>query len=107
MASIATTDALIEKSPETAAAAVRAIVATQKALKEDPGLATQAAQLLFPPSETALIRQLIERDLPYYDASISPEFVAGMNKFAHDVGISDGQAPYERVVATQFSGLWK
>lgn len=107
MASIATTDALIEKSPETAAAAVRAIVATQKALKKDPGLATQAAQRLFPPSETALIRQLIERDLPYYDASISPEFVAGMNMFAHDVGISDGQAPYERVVATQFSSLWK
>lgn len=107
MASIATTDALIEKSPETAAAAVRAIVATLKALKKDPGLATQAAQRLFPPSETALIEQLIERDLPYYDASISPEFVAGMNKFAHDVGISDGQAPYERVVATQFSSLWK
>ncbi len=107
MASIATTDRIIEKSPDTAAAAVRAIVATQKALKWDPSLATQAAQRLFPPSETALIKELIERDLPYYDATISREFVAGMNRFAHDLGISHAQAPYDRVVATQFSPLCK
>lgn len=107
MASIATTDRLIEKSPDTAAAAVRAIVATQEALKRDPGLAAPAAQRLFPPSETALINELIERDLPYYDATISREFVAGMNRFAHDVGISNGRTPYDRVVATQFSHLWK
>jgi len=107
MASLATTERIIEKSPDTAAAAVRAIVATQNALKRDLSLATQAAQRLFPPSETALINELIERDLPYYDATISREFVAGMNRFAHDVGISDGQAPYDRVVATQFSPLWK
>jgi NitT/TauT family transport system substrate-binding protein len=106
MASIAATDRLIGKSPETAAAAVRAIVATQRALKQDPGLATQAAQRLFPPSETALIRKLIERDLPYYSASISPEFIAGMNRFTHDLGIADGHAPYDRVVASQFEGLW-
>jgi len=107
MASIATTDALIERSPETAAAAVRAIVAIQRALKENPDLATQAAQQLFPASETALIKDLIVRDLPYYDASISSEFVAGMNRFTRDIGIASGQAPYERVVATQFSELWK
>lgn len=107
MASIATTDRLIEKSPDTAAAVVRAIVATQGALKKNPGLATQAAQRLFPPSETALIKELIERDTPYYDATISREFVAGMNRFAHDVGIANGQTPYERIVATQFSHLWK
>lgn len=107
MASIATTDALIERSPETAAAAIRAIVTTQRALKENPDLATQAAQRLFPASETALIKGLIVRDLPYYDASISPDFVAGMNRFTRDIGIASGQAPYECVVATQFSALWK
>jgi ABC-type nitrate/sulfonate/bicarbonate transport system substrate-binding protein len=107
MASIATTDALIEKSPETVAAAVRAIVATHAALKKDPSLATKAAAKLFPPSETALIATLIERDLPYYDASISPDFVAGMNKFSRDIGIMKGDVPYERVVATQFRDLWK
>ena len=86
---------------------MRAIVATQEALKSDPSLATRAAQRLFPPNEVALINELIERDLPYYDATISREFVAGMNQFANDVGISNGQAPYDHVVATQFSPLWK
>ena len=107
MASIATTDALIEKSPETAAAAVRAIVATHKALKVDPSLAMKSAEKLFPASETALIATLIERDLPFYDASISPDFVAGMNKFSRDIGIMNGDVPYEGVVATQFKNLWK
>src|SRR6185295_8725490 len=40
MASIATTDALIGRSPATAAAAVRALVKTQAALKADPSRAT-------------------------------------------------------------------
>jgi ABC-type nitrate/sulfonate/bicarbonate transport system substrate-binding protein len=106
MASIATTDALIQRSPETAAAAVRAMVATHRALKADPDLATKAAQKHFPASEAALIKELIVRDLPYYDASISPDFVAGMNQFARDVGILTGEVPYERVVATEFSPLW-
>src|SRR5437879_11555442 len=40
MASIATTDRLIQRSPETAAGAVRAIAKTQGALKEDVSRAT-------------------------------------------------------------------
>ena len=30
-----------------------------------------------------------------------------MNQFARDVGILKGDVPYEAVVATQFSQLWK
>jgi len=107
MASIAATDALISRSPETAAGAVRALVKTQAALKADPSLATGIGRKLFPPSEAELIAELIRRDLPYYDASISPQFVAGMNQFARDIGILKGDVPYEGVVATQFTHLWK
>jgi NitT/TauT family transport system substrate-binding protein len=107
MASIATTDRLIEKSPETAAAAVRAMVKTHAALKADPTRATAIGKKLFPPSEAELIAELIRRDLPYYDATISREFVAGMNQFSRDVGILTGDVTYEAVVATQFSHLWK
>jgi NitT/TauT family transport system substrate-binding protein len=106
MASIATTDALIARSPDTAAGAVRALVKAQAALKADVSLATQVGRKLFPPSEAELIAELIRRDLPYYDASISPAFVAGMNQFARDVGILKGDVPYERVVAPQFANLW-
>jgi ABC-type nitrate/sulfonate/bicarbonate transport system substrate-binding protein len=107
MASIATSDGLIERSPETAAAAVRAMVKTHAALKVNVALATEIGRKLFPPSEAELIAELIRRDLPYYDASISKDFVAGMNQFSRDVGNLKGDVPYESVVATQFSHLWK
>jgi ABC-type nitrate/sulfonate/bicarbonate transport system substrate-binding protein len=107
MASIATTDALIARSPEAAAGAVRAIVKTQAALKQDVSRAGGVGAKLFPPEPAALITELIRRDLPYYDPTISREFVAGMAKFARDVGVLDGELSYEDAVATQFSNLWK
>ena len=107
MASIATTEALIAKSPDTAAAAVRAMVKTHAALKADVGRATDIGRKLFPPSEAELIAELIQRDLPYYDPTISRDFVAGMNQFSRDMGILKGDVPYEHVVATQVSQYWK
>ena len=71
-----------------------------------PAHATQIGRKLFPPAEAELIAELIRRDLPYYDPSISPSFVAGMNRFARDIGILQGEIPYEKVVATQFVELW-
>src|SRR5215216_261880 len=106
MASVATTDRLIEHSPDIAPAVIRAIVRTQAALKENVALATEVGRKLFPPSEAELIAELIRRDLPFYDASISRTFVTGMNQFARDIGILRGDVPYEQVVATRFSPLW-
>jgi NitT/TauT family transport system substrate-binding protein len=106
MASIAAADRLIEQSPETAAAAVRAMVKTHAALKADVSRATEIGRKLFPPSEAELIAELIRRDLPYYDATISRDFVAGMNQFSRDVGILKGDVPYEGIVATQVSKYW-
>jgi NitT/TauT family transport system substrate-binding protein len=107
MASIAASDALIARSPETAAAAVRAIVATQRALIADVSLATKAGRALFPAAEAELIAGIVQRDLPYYDATISPEFVAGMNAFARDIGILDRDVAYDAVVASGVRELWK
>jgi ABC-type nitrate/sulfonate/bicarbonate transport system substrate-binding protein len=107
MSSVAATDRLLERSPETAAVAVRAIVKSQAALKEDPARATTVGRKLFPPSETELIAELIRRDLPFYDARISSEFVNGMNQFARDLGILKSEVPYEKVVAARFAPLWR
>jgi NitT/TauT family transport system substrate-binding protein len=105
MASIAATDRLIADRPDAAAAAVRAIVRTHEALKDDLSLATEVGRKLFPAAEAELIAELIRRDLPFYDARIPPEFVAGMNAFARDLGLLEGEVPYEQVVATQFAAL--
>jgi ABC-type nitrate/sulfonate/bicarbonate transport system substrate-binding protein len=99
MAAIATTDGLLQRSPEAAAAAVRAIENTHAALKKDVTLATAVGRKLFPPFEAELIAELIRRDLPYYDTTISPDFVTGMNRFARDLGILKTDVSYEQIVA--------
>ena len=107
MASLAASDALIARAPEAAAGAVRALVRTQRALREDVSRATAVGRKLFPPAEAELIAELIRRDLPYYDAAIAPDFVAGMNRFARDAGVLKGDVPYEQVVAARFADLWR
>jgi ABC-type nitrate/sulfonate/bicarbonate transport system substrate-binding protein len=86
---------------------VRAVVKAQKALKADPSLATQVGRRLFPPAEAEIIAELIKRDAPFYDPSISEEAVVRLNQFAQDVGLLTGPIPYERVVSTQFAHLWQ
>ena len=104
---LATTDRLIERSPETAAAALRALVATQNALKADASLATQAGKKRFPPREAGLIAGIVERDLPFYNAAISERSVAGINDFARRMSILDEDVPYADIVAVQFRDLWR
>lgn len=107
MSALAATDRLIRDEPAAAAAAVRALVKTQAALRADPGRAAAVGRKLFPPDAAALIADLVRRDAPYYDAAISREFVAGMNQFCRDAGILRGDPPYEKIVAAQFTDLWR
>jgi ABC-type nitrate/sulfonate/bicarbonate transport system substrate-binding protein len=99
MASIAASGRLIEHSPTVGPAAARAIAGAHAALKNDVTLAAKIGRKLFPPTEAELIAELIKRDLPYYDTTISRNFVAGMNQFARDVGVLSGDVAYEKIVA--------
>lgn len=103
---LVTTDALIEKDPESVAKAVQAIVNVQKALKQDVSLATEVGRKSFPEAETKLIAQVVERDLPYYDPSVTEAFVQGMNAFSRDMGLMNEDHAYDEIVATQFRDLW-
>jgi len=105
-AALTTTERLIAERPQVADGAVRAIVRAQRALRADPSLATEIGNRLFPPDEAALIAGLIARDTPFYDATISPEAVAGLNKFAQANGLIAEPVAYDRLVATQFRDLW-
>ncbi|MBV8824091.1 MAG: hypothetical protein JO220_03845 [Hyphomicrobiales bacterium] len=106
MIALTTTERLIDERPEIAAGAVRAIVRAQKALKADPSLATQIGNRLFPADEAALIAGLIAWDAPFYDANISAEAVAGLNKFALANGLTAEPIAYDRLVASQLRDLW-
>lgn len=107
MPALITSDAVIARDPDAVAAAVRAIVKTQAALKADVSLATQVGRKLFPAAEAELIADVVERDLPFYDAAISPEFVRGMTEFQRHMGLLDRDVAYEDVVATRFSSYWR
>ena len=96
----------VDERPEEVAAAVRAVVGAQGALKSDPSLATEAAKRHFPPAELALIAELVRRDAPFYDPEISGDTVHTLNAFARDVGLLSQAVVYEQVVATRFRGLW-
>lgn len=93
--------------PEAAAGAVRAIVKAQKALKANPALAADIGRRLFPEDEAELITPLIERDAPFYDATISRDAVDGLMKFATSFGLVKEPVPYEQLIATEHSHLWK
>ena len=94
------TEKTIREQPQLALAAVRAISAAQKALKEDPARATAIGEPLFPPAETQLIAELIRRDAPYYQHGISRQTVESMNRFAQDLGLLSRSVSYDEVVWT-------
>ena len=106
MPALVTSEKMISEEADACAAAIRALVKTQNALKEDVSLATKVGRKLFPAEEAELIADVVERDLPFYSTAISPEFVTGMNKFQKDVGLVKGDFAYDQVVATEFSEYW-
>jgi ABC-type nitrate/sulfonate/bicarbonate transport system substrate-binding protein len=106
-AALVTTEKRLREQPQSVAAAMRAVRKAQQALQTDPGRATEAARQRFPPQETVLIAELIRRDLPYYDPTISAEVVSRLQDFAQHVGLLAAPVPYEQVVAVEFSHLWE
>ena len=104
---LTTTQRFLDKHPDQCHAAVRAVVTVQQALKQDLSLAETVGKKRFPAKEAGLIRRLIERDLPYYQADISADLVTGMNAFATRAGLLEGEpVAYEDIVATQCSSSW-
>jgi len=104
---LVTSDRAIARDPEMIASGVRAVVEAQRALKSDLTLATKVGRTLFPPADAELIAATVERDLPYYDATITETAVAGINRFASAIGLLHAAAPFDVVVATQFRDLWR
>lgn len=97
---------LVTGQPAVVAAAVRAVVRAQQALREDPERAAAVGDRLFPPMEAGLIAELVRRDLPYYRPIITPATVAGVNDFARRSGLLSADAAYEDVVASEFRESW-
>jgi ABC-type nitrate/sulfonate/bicarbonate transport system substrate-binding protein len=105
-AALSTTEALIAREPDRVAAAVRAIVRTQRLLRKEPARATEVGRRRFPPEAAEIIAAIVERDLPFYDPVIPEAAVATMNGFAQAIGLLAAPVAYDEVVATRFRDLW-
>lgn len=105
-AALSTTETLIAREPERVAAAVRAIVRTQRMLKKEPARATDVGRRRFPRAAADIIAAVVERDLPFYDPVIAEGAVAAMNGFAQAIGLLSAPVAYDDVVATRFRDLW-
>jgi NitT/TauT family transport system substrate-binding protein len=103
---LATTSKRLVERPQEVAAAVRALVKAQRALRADPSIATGAAQRLFPALETSLIAELIARDAPFYDPAITPELVASVNAFSRKTGLLSDAVGYDAIVPSGVRRLW-
>ena len=101
-----TTRRKLDEKPQEVAAATRAIVAAQQALKRDPGLATVAAKNLFPPAETAMIAELVRRDTPFYDAAISRQKLDALNAFSSAMGLLSTAPAYADLVPEVCRAVW-
>ena len=95
---LATRDPTDDRPIEIAALALRALIATQNALKGDVSLATEVGKRRFPQREAALIAGIVERDLPFYTAEISEHSFNTINDFARHMSILDEDLPYSEVV---------
>jgi NitT/TauT family transport system substrate-binding protein len=106
MPALVTTDRLIQRAPDMAAAAIRALVACQRALRQEPSRAAEVGRRRFPPREAELIVPIVERDLPFYDAAIPEAVLAGITDFCCRMGVLTRRVPYAEAVAMQFRDLW-
>jgi NitT/TauT family transport system substrate-binding protein len=103
---LVSTDRLIERSPNVAAAAIRALVACQEALRHDVTLATIVGERIFPPREAGLIAELVRRDLTFYDARICATAADSLAGFCRRMGIFSQDLAYADLVAIKFHDLW-
>jgi ABC-type nitrate/sulfonate/bicarbonate transport system substrate-binding protein len=104
-AGLTTRTELADSDPETVAALVRGIRRAQRDLATDPSLAAKVGADVFPESEATLIGALIERDVPYYQASVTPEMAEGIARLGRLSGHAVPAVPGD-IVRRDLTPLW-
>ena len=99
-------EAFLAREPAAVEAAVRAIAAAQKALRNDPDLARTVGASKFPAEAASLIAGIVARDAKFYDPVISEASVAALNRFAQAIGHLPQAVPYAQVVALNCRPYW-
>jgi NitT/TauT family transport system substrate-binding protein len=99
-------DRYIQANPQVVERVVRAVVKTQKRLREDPEAGVRVAQNIFPALDVELIRGIIALQRPSYHPAISEEAMHIANQFQKQAGVVKSDFPYDKVVAVQLKPIW-
>lgn len=73
----------------------------------DASLATEVGRQVFPDEEAEVISTLVERDSPYYRASVSHEAVDGLNRFCLARNLMSKPVEYAQLIATSVQKYWE
>ncbi|HSZ42573.1 MAG TPA: ABC transporter substrate-binding protein [Trebonia sp.] len=104
-AGLTTRTELADSDSETVAAIVRGIRHAQRDLAADPNLAAKVGADVFPEYEASLIGALIERDAPYYQASVTPEMAEGIARLGRLSGHAVPVVPGD-IVRRELAPRW-
>jgi len=106
MPALVTTEHTVDKHFDRAQAATRAIIATQKLLKQEVARAADVGRQLFPAWEAELIQDVVARDLPFYDCRIAADSFEKIATFAKDMGLANEIPDYDTIVPPKIRSLW-
>lgn len=101
-----TSDRYIQTNPQVVERVVRAVVKTQKRLREDPDAAIGVAQKMFPVLDAELLRTIIGVYKKAYFPAITEEALRTVNQFQKQAGVVKSDFAYDKMVAVQFKHLW-
>jgi NitT/TauT family transport system substrate-binding protein len=99
-------DRYIQANPQIVERVVRAVVKTQKRLREDPEAGVRVAQKIFPTLDIELIRGIIALQRASYLPAITEEAMRTVNQFQKQAGVVKSDFTYDKMVAVQFKPLW-
>jgi NitT/TauT family transport system substrate-binding protein len=99
-------DRYIQANPQIVERVVRAVVKTQKRLREDPEAGVRVAQKIFPALDVELIRTIIALQRASYLPAITEEAMRTVNQSQKQAGVVKTDFPYDRVVAVQLRPIW-
>jgi NitT/TauT family transport system substrate-binding protein len=99
-------DRYIQANPQITERVARAVVKTQKRLREDPEAGVRAAQKIFPTLDVELIRGIIALQRASYRPAITEEAMRIANQFQKQAGVVKSDFPYDKVVAVHLKPIW-
>jgi NitT/TauT family transport system substrate-binding protein len=101
-----TSDRYIQSNPQIVERVVRAVVQTQKRLRDDPDAAVSVAQKMFPALDVELLRNIIAVYRKAYFPAITEEALRTVNQYQKQAGVVKSDFAYDKMVAVQYKTLW-